>query len=40
MATAGQNCTDEVIHEMIRQADLDGDGKINYEEFERMMMAK
>jgi Ca2+-binding EF-hand superfamily protein len=25
---------------MIREADLDGDGHINYEEFVRMMMAK
>jgi calmodulin len=25
---------------MIREADIDGDGHINYEEFVRMMMAK
>jgi calmodulin len=25
---------------MIREADVDGDGHINYEEFVRMMMAK
>jgi calmodulin len=25
---------------MIREADVDGDGQINYEEFVKMMMAK
>ena len=25
--------------EMIREADIDGDGKVNYEEFVRMMMS-
>jgi len=25
---------------MIREADIDGDGQINYEEFVKMMMAK
>jgi calmodulin len=25
---------------MIREADIDGDGHINYEEFVRMMMAR
>ena len=28
------------VDEMIREADVDGDGHINYEEFVRMMMAK
>jgi len=26
--------------EMIREADIDGDGQINYEEFVKVMMAK
>lgn len=26
--------------EMIREADIDGDGQINYEEFVKMMMSK
>ncbi len=32
--------TDEEVDEMIREADIDGDGHINYEEFVRMMMAR
>ncbi|XP_073047603.1 calmodulin-like isoform X2 [Primulina eburnea] len=31
--------TDEDIDQLIKQADLDGDGQINYEEFVKMMMA-
>ena len=37
MATLGEKCTDEEVHEMIREWDLDGDGKLNFEEFARMM---
>ena len=39
MTNLGEKLTDEV-DEMIREADVDGDGHINYEEFVRMMMAK
>ena len=28
------------VDEMIREADIDGDGQINYEEFVKMMMSK
>ena len=28
------------VDEMIREADVDGDGQINYEEFVKIMMAK
>jgi len=28
------------VEEMIREADVDGDGQINYEEFVKMMMSK
>jgi calmodulin len=40
MTTLGDKLTDEEVDEMIREADIDGDGYINYEEFVRMMMAK
>ena len=30
--------SDSEVDEMIREADLDGDGQINYEEFVKMMM--
>ena len=36
----GEKLTDEEVDEMIREADVDGDGQINYEEFVKMMMAK
>ena len=31
---------DEEVNEMIREADEDGDGQVNYEEFVRMMLNK
>nr|CAA66148.1 CaMF [Fagus sylvatica] len=39
MTNLGEKLTDEV-DEMIREADVDGDGQINYEEFVKVMMAK
>lgn len=34
-----ERLTDEELEQMIREADLDGDGQVNYEEFVRMMIA-
>ncbi|EOY11087.1 hypothetical protein QUC31_009676 [Theobroma cacao] len=39
MINLGEKLTDEEIEQMIREADLDGDGQVNYEEFVRMMLA-
>jgi hypothetical protein len=38
MTNLGEKLTDEEVDEMIREADIDGDGQINYEEFVKMMM--
>lgn len=40
MANIGERLTDEEVGEMISEADVDGDGQINYEEFVKCMMAK
>ena len=40
MTNLGEKLTDEEVDEMIREADVDGDGQINYEEFVKMMMSK
>ena len=39
MESVGEMLDDNEIEEMIKEADLDGDGHINYEEFVRMMVA-
>jgi calmodulin len=36
----GEKLSDQEVEEMIREADVDGDGAINYEEFVRMMLSK
>ncbi|KAK3040505.1 hypothetical protein RJ639_028951 [Escallonia herrerae] len=38
MINLGEKLTDEEVQQMIREADLDGDGQVNYEEFVKMMM--
>jgi len=40
MTNLGEKLTDEEVDEMIREADVDGDGQINYDEFVDMMMQK
>uniref|UniRef100_A0A8C4NMR1 Calmodulin 2 n=1 Tax=Eptatretus burgeri TaxID=7764 RepID=A0A8C4NMR1_EPTBU len=40
MTNLGEKLTDEEVDEMIREADIDGDGQVNYEEFITMMLTK
>ena len=40
MTKLGEKLTDEEVDEMIREADIDGDGQVNYEEFVTMMTSK
>jgi Ca2+-binding EF-hand superfamily protein len=40
MMNLGEKLTEEEVEEMIREADIDGDGQVNYEEFVKMMLAK
>ena len=40
MISLGEKITDEEVDEMIKEADIDGDGYINYEEFVRMIINK
>ncbi|CAG5866150.1 unnamed protein product [Menidia menidia] len=35
MTNLGEKLTDEEVDEMIREADIDGDGQVNYEEQEK-----
>ncbi|GFQ04153.1 calmodulin [Phtheirospermum japonicum] len=40
MTNFGEKLTYEEVDEMMREADVDGDGQIKYEEFVKLMMAK
>ena len=37
MTNLGEKLTDEEVDEMIREADVDGDGQVNYDEFVKMI---
>ena len=36
----GEKLTEEEVDEMIREADVDQDGQINYDEFVKMMVSQ
>ncbi|KAE9589718.1 putative EF-hand domain pair protein [Lupinus albus] len=38
MMNLGEKLSDEEVEQMIKEADLDGDGQVNYDEFVKMMM--
>ena len=38
MGNLGENLDWEDVKQMVRDADFDGDGKINYDDFVKMMM--
>jgi len=39
MTSLGEKLSDEEVDEMIKEADTDNDGQINYHEFVKMMMS-
>ena len=39
MTNLGEKLTDHEVDEMIREADVDGDGQINYEEFVKVSVS-
>ena len=40
MVTLGKNLSESEINDMLKEADIDGDGYINYEEFVRSLLTK
>ena len=40
MTNLGENLTTEEVEEMIKEADLDNDGQIDFDEFMKMIMSK
>ena len=40
MTNLSKKLTDEEVYEMIREADVDDDGQINYVKFVKMVMTK
>jgi hypothetical protein len=39
LITLGEKWTDSEVHELIQEADADGDKRVNYEEFVNMMVS-
>ncbi|XP_020213342.1 calmodulin-like protein 8 [Cajanus cajan] len=39
MRTIGEKVTEEEVEQMVKEADLDGDGLVDYQEFVKMMLA-
>ncbi|CAN1245603.1 CAM5 [Linum grandiflorum] len=39
MMNVVERVTDEELEQMVKEADLDGDGLINFEEFAKVMLA-
>lgn len=37
MLSLGENLSDEEVNQMIKEADLNGDGEIDFDEFMRML---
>ena len=37
MINLGEKLSDEEVDQMIKEADLDGDGQVNFDEFVKMM---
>lgn len=40
MTNLGEKLTDEEVDDMMKEADVDGDGQVNYDEFVKMMLSK
>lgn len=40
MTNLGEKLTDEEVDEMIREADIDGDGQVNYEGKEMLVLTQ
>lgn len=40
LTTFGETLSDQEVEEMLREADVDGNGKIKYEEFTRLLISK
>jgi calmodulin len=40
LTNIGEKLTDEEVDELLREADVSGDGKIKYEDFVKIMLTK